>query len=164
VPQGRESLVTTQAQPTLAWLIETQQPVEMELIVSDVTQAKPLFTQHLTASQTETFQVKLPPSTALRPEGQYRWTVVVHCAVGQKTEIYSRSFIRRVSGESLGQQSGKVNRASSQTSLELAMASAQQGIWYDALAHLLDAPGQLVNGLPAETLADLLGQAQTSGR
>jgi hypothetical protein len=159
VPAGRESLLTTQAQPTLAWQVKTQQPVEMELIVSDVTQANPIFTQRLTASQTEMIQVKLPADAALDLSKQYRWTVVAHCPTGQKAEIYSRSFIRRVSRESLGQQPGDTQ---SQAPLELAMVSAQQGIWYDALAHLLESPGQLANGTPTGALAELLGQAQTT--
>ena len=158
VTDSRESLVTTQAQPTLAWQVKTQQPVEMELIVSDVSQAAPLFTQRLRVDETEVVQVELPPAAALSPGAQYRWTVVAQCPTGQKAEIYARSFIRQVSGESLGQQSSATSSLG-QLSLEQAVAYADSGVWYDAVAQLLALPEQVLQGQPADLLAELLEQA-----
>ncbi len=154
VTNTRESLITTQTQPTLAWQVKTQQPVEMELIVSDVSQATPLFTQRFAVDKTEVVRVKLPPTAALSPGAQYRWTVVAQCPTGQKAEIYARSFIRQVSGESLVQQS------SATSSLEQAVAYANDGVWYDAVAELLALPEQVLQGQPADLLAEFLEQAQ----
>ncbi len=161
VTDARESLITTQAQPTLAWQVKTQQPVEMELIVSDVSQAAPLFTQRLVANESEVIRVELPPAAALSPGAQYRWTVVAQCPTGQKSEIYARSFIRQVSGESLGQQPS-VTSSLGQLPLDQAVAYANSGVWYDAVAQLLTLPEQVVQGQPADLLAELLEQAQTS--
>lgn len=157
VPETRESLITTQAQPTLAWQVKTQQPVEMELIVSDVSQATPLFTQRVVVDETEIVSLELPPAAALSSGSQYRWTVVAQCPTGQKSEIYARSFIRYVSGESLGQQSPRTS-SPDLFSLEQAVAYADSGVWYDAVAQLLALPGQVVQGQPVDLLAELLEQ------
>lgn len=161
VTDARESLVTTQAQPTLAWQVNSQQPVEMELIVSDVSQATPLLTQRLRVEGTDVVRVELPPAAALSPGAQYRWTVVAQCPTGQKTEIYARSFIRQVSGASLGQQLSTTSSATfspGQPSIEQAVAYAESGIWYDAVAQLLALPEQVLQGQPADLLAELLEQ------
>lgn len=161
VTDEKESLVTTQAQPTVAWQVKTQQPVEMELIVSDVRQATPLLTQNFALDQTDVVRVTLPPTAALSPDTQYRWTVVVQCPTGQKAEIYARSFISRVSGESLEQQSS-ITASEDVLALDQAIAYANSGVWYDAMAQLLALPDQVLQGEPADLLAELLEQAQTT--
>ncbi len=161
VPQGVESLVTTQAQPTLAWQVITQQPVAMELIVSDVNQAMPLFTQRLVVDETDVVEVKLPPTAALSPGIQYRWTVIAQCPTGQKAEIYARSFIRQVSGESLGEQLSATS-LTGQLASDQAIAYANRGVWYDAMAQLLALPEQVSQGQPADLLAELLEQANVT--
>ena len=160
----KASLLTTQAQPTLAWQVTSQQPVSMELIVRDVTQPNPVLVQRFEADETQTIETQLPASAALSPDRQYRWTVIAQCPSGQKSEIYARSFIRRVSGESLDQHlSGSSSSAApAESPLTQAQAYAAAGIWYDTVASLLMLPGQLEAGQPAQLLAELLDQAETA--
>jgi len=162
--QGKASLLTTLPRPTLAWQVQTEQPVEMELIVSDVQQPNPLWVQRFETSRNKTFSSQLPPAATLRPNGQYRWSVVVYCPSGQKSEIYARSFIRFASRESLEEQRSPISSSEQlspeKATMEQALAYAEQGIWYDAAASLLGLPNQVVAGQPADLLAELLGQAE----
>lgn len=163
VPAGRESLLTTAAQPTLAWQLATPKPTSLRFILSDVNRPTPIYTQTLTATTTGIQSVTLPRSVSLINEQTYRWTVIVTCPEGQKSEIYARSFIRRTSREFLGQQ---LSQRLGQTSvLERSAVFAEHGIWYDAIGLLLtaqmEAPSAEPNG-PAAALAMLLQQAVPS--
>ncbi len=133
VPDGRESLVTTQAQPTLSWQVVTHKPTSMQLILSDMAKPMPLYTQTLQAQATGVASVTLPEAVALEDDTRYRWTVIVDCPDGQKEEIYARSFIRKTSRASLEQQLNQKSAVSQ------AAVFAENGIWYDALGQLLNA-------------------------
>lgn len=156
VPPGRESLVTTDPQPTLSWQIATQQPTTLRFILSDINRPTPLHTQSLSASATGIQSVKLPNSVSLADGQTYRWTVIVNCPDGQKSEIYARSFIRKASGESLTQQ------LSQKSAVDQAAVFAENGIWYDALGQLLQAQEKVSrhdSQSPAAALSALLEQA-----
>ncbi|NJR70946.1 MAG: DUF928 domain-containing protein [Synechococcales cyanobacterium CRU_2_2] len=156
VPPGRESLVTTDPQPTLSWQIATQQPTTLRFILSDINQPTPLHTQSLSATATGIQSVKLPNSVSLADGQTYRWTVVVNCPDGQKSEIYARSFIRKTSGESFTQQ------LSQKSAVGRAAVFAENGIWYDALGQLLQAQEKVSrhdSQSPAAALSALLEQA-----
>lgn len=133
VPDGRENLITTQAQPTLSWQVVTEKPTSMQLILADMAEPTPLYTQTLDVSTTGMVNVTLPETVSLEDETRYRWTVIVNCPEGQKSEIYARSFIRKTSRESLEQQLNQKSAVSQ------AAIFAENGIWYDALGHLLNA-------------------------
>ncbi len=160
VPTGRESLITTQAQPTLSWQITTQKPTNLSFILSDIQQPTPIYTKTLSASATGIQSVTLPSSVSLANGQTYRWTVLVNCPDGQKSEIYARSFISKTSGESLGKQ------MSQRSALDQAAIFAEKGIWYDALGQLLKAQTESLsantsanNKSSAAALSMLLEQA-----
>lgn len=77
VPDGTTGL-TTKAQPTLSWYLETHQTAEMEFVLSHPDQATPLYTQRLKANS-RLVEVTLPESAALEVGTRYRWTVFVTC-------------------------------------------------------------------------------------
>jgi hypothetical protein len=160
VPAGSEGLVTTSATPTLAWQITTQQPTSLQLLLSDTRQPMPIYQQTLVARASGIQQVTLPPSIALGDGSNYRWTVIAQCPKGQQSEIYARSFIRKQSGASLGNptQAGSPVAAVNQAAL-----FAQNGIWYDALGALLNAPQWQRGTVTGEALAGLLAQAVPGG-
>ncbi len=168
VPEGRESLVTTAAHPTFAWQIATHQPTTLQFILSDMSRPTPIYTQTLQAQTTTIQQVTLPDSVVLANDMNYRWTVLVTCPAGQKSEIYARSFIRKTSGEFLGEQ---LHQKSAVTQ---ALIFAENGIWYDAIGQLLtaklsivSAPSPSLNRTSNQeldrTLSALLSQAVTGG-
>jgi hypothetical protein len=163
VPEGRESLVTTAAQPTLSWYLATQQPTIVQFILSDSNRPTPLYTQTLQAQTTTLQQVTLPESVALANDTPYRWTVLVTCPTGQKSEIYARSFIRKTSGEFLAEQLRQ------KSAVTQALIFAENGIWYDAIGQLLTAKlsSQSTQSRPQQdldqTLSALLSQAVIGG-
>jgi hypothetical protein len=163
VPEGRESLVTTAAHPTLSWQIATTQPTTIQFILSDVSRPTPIYTQTLQAQTTTLQQVTLPESVTLANDTNYRWTVLVACPAGQKSEIYARSFIRKTSGEFLAEQLRQKSAVSQ------AMIFAENGIWYDAIGQLLTAKrsAQSSQSRPQQdldqALSALLSQAVTGG-
>jgi Domain of Unknown Function (DUF928) len=126
VPLQPEGLLTTVAQPTFAWAIETAEAVPMTFILTDPQQAQPLYIQTLETSHNGIMSVTLPDNINLEPGTRYRWTVMVACG-SQGSQVYARSFIQRVETIAVPQGS----------SLIQANAFAEQGIWYDALGVLL---------------------------
>ncbi|MEM6349383.1 MAG: DUF928 domain-containing protein [Cyanobacteria bacterium P01_D01_bin.14] len=65
-------MLTTAVQPTVAWHVETDRTVQMDLVLSHPDQAMPIYSKTLTADQTGMLQVTLPE---LEPDIRYRWTV-----------------------------------------------------------------------------------------
>ena len=152
VPSDQSRLLTTNANPTLAWHVETAMPVSVTLHVADPDLATPIYSQTLDLEKTATVSVTLPQGSSLSPNKRYRWTVFVSCPGGYETEISARSFIEYINRESLD-----VNNLSS---LEQASTYANQGIWYDALAALLAASSEGVTN--ADTMVQtLLEQGQS---
>lgn len=130
VPTGTAGL-TTETQPTLSWLLESDQPADMEFVLSHPAQATPVYTRSITA-EAGLVEVALPESAALEADTRYRWTVFLSCHDGE-SEVHARSFVERVASDVLA---GDV---SDLTELEQANVYAESGIWYDALNSLLQA-------------------------
>ncbi|MEO1591598.1 MAG: DUF928 domain-containing protein [Cyanobacteria bacterium J06632_22] len=127
VPAETEGLVTTQAQPTVAWHVDTDQPVQLELVLSHPEQANPVYTKSLTVTQTDTIQVTLPE---LELDTRYRWTVFWGCDTQQPVPVHARSFIQRVDFV-------PADLTPTLSALDQARVYAAAGIWYDAYAALL---------------------------
>jgi hypothetical protein len=125
VPSEPNGLYTIAAQPSLFWHVRTSQPVSARFILSDPSQAEPVFAQTLSIVQTGVAQVSLP--VALKPNTQYRWAVIVACPNG--SEIHARSFIQHLD-RGVAPQGAPI---------EQAIAYAHAGIWYDALNTLMQA-------------------------
>lgn len=154
VPDAGNSLLTTVAHPTFNWYLTTSSPVSMEFVLFGPDQAAPIYTQVLQADASGLNSLSLPADRVLEVGKRYRWTVLVSCDSGPEREIYARSFIQRVDGETLAQD------ISNASSLDQAIAFASRGIWYDALEHLLTVRAQEPNNHQViETLESLLQQA-----
>jgi hypothetical protein len=133
VPDDGNSLLTTAATPSFSWYLTTSSPVSMEFVLSEPDQAAPIYTQVLQAEASGLTRLSLPADKALEVGKRYRWTVLVSCDSGPEREVYARSFIQRVDGETLAQS------ISDLSGVDRAVAYASEGIWYDALEHLLAA-------------------------
>lgn len=148
-PDGQVNL-TTEAQPTLSWFLETDNVATMEFMLSDGVSAEPVYTKQL-QSAGGLVEVKLPESATLEIGTTYSWTVFVECDGGEYF-IHARSFVERTNNTVAMDELTPIDRAS---------AYAGQGIWYDALNTLVAAYRQ-DNQL--ETLVEirsLLQQAET---
>lgn len=153
VPDDQSRLLTTKANPTLAWHVTTDRPVSVTLHISDPEIANPIYTQTVDIDKTTIVSVTLPESKSLTTEKKYRWTVFVSCPGKHSTEISARSFVEYIDNrESLG-----VNNL---PSLEQASNYANQGIWYDAIAALLTAGRQGVRDVEP-MVQTLLEQGQS---
>lgn len=152
VPEGAQGL-TTETHPTLSWYLESEQPAEMEFVLSHPDNATPVYTKRLRA-ESGLVEVALPESIALEVGTRYRWTVFVTCNGGEN-KIHARSFVERVVNSELAASVGAM------TWTEQADAYAEKGIWYDAL-------NTLINGYREESqmgtlveIRNLLDQANT---
>ena len=153
VPDSQSNLLTTSESPTLAWHVETNTPVEMTLYLSDPSQATPLYTETLELDHSATVSMSLPKTLNLLADKRYRWTVAVLCPGEHQAEISARSFIKHVNGESL--------HLDGLSHTEQAIAYAERGIWYDAIAALLSAESQgMTNAGPMVQM--LLEQSRSS--
>ena len=149
VPAEAAGLVTTQVEPTVAWHVDTEDPVNLEFVLSHPEQATPVYAKLLTVAETETVRVTLP---ALELDTRYRWTVFLSCDAQQTAEVHARSFIERVDFMPDGLTPALSN-------LDQARVYAAAGIWYDAYGALVTGEPQ---GQDAETqnlLQALLSQA-----
>ncbi|MFK8186637.1 MAG: DUF928 domain-containing protein [Phormidesmis sp.] len=128
VPAGNSTELTTQAQPTLAWFLESKAVTHMEFMLSHPAEAEPLYSKEISASA-GLVEVTLPPSIELEEGVRYRWTVFMTCNGGEN-EVHARSFVKRVAATDI-----PVNTATSWT--EQADVYASHGVWYDALNTLI---------------------------
>jgi hypothetical protein len=152
VPDGTTGL-TTAAQPTLAWYLESDQATDMEFVLSHPEQAAPVYTQQVKA-HSGLVEITLPASAALELDTRYRWTVFVTCDGGEN-EIHARSFVQRVADSEL------VSTVAAMEPLERANAYAEKGIWYDALNTLIEAYRAEAQVSTLLEIRDLLSQANT---
>jgi hypothetical protein len=152
VPEGSAGL-TTAAQPTLSWFLESKNTVDMEFVLSHPDQATPVYTKHVTADA-GLVEVALPESAALEVGTRYRWTVFVSCNNGEN-EVHARSFVERVADSELAGSAGALS------DLELASAYAERGIWYDALNTLINAYRDDSELNTLLEIRELLNQANT---
>ena len=148
VPSG-DSGLTTVAQPTLSWYLESKGVADMEFILSHPEQAEPVYTQKM-VSGTGLVEVTLPKEAALEEGVRYRWTVFVTCNGGEN-KIHARSFVERV----------PATVAAAKSAIEQADAYAVNGIWYDALNTLIDAYRDEAAMSTLLDIRDLLSQAET---
>ena len=148
VPNNAEGLTTTLAEPTVAWHVETEQPVSLELVLSHPDQATPVYSKTLNVTQTETVQVTLPE---LELETRYRWTVFLTCDDRATAEVSDRSFIRRI-------DEVPAQLTTAQSEIDQAKVYAAAGIWYDACRLLLE-PAQAQQPEAQQMLHQLLAQA-----
>ena len=150
VPDGGINL-TTKANPTLSWFIESKSQVSMEFVLSDPESANPVYTKRI-QSGTGLVEVTLPETASLDVGTPYRWTVFVDCEGGDYT-IHARSFVERMAAD------GMVDPGASP--LAQANTYASNGIWYDALNTLVSsyrADNEMTTLLD---IRDLLRQADT---
>lgn len=152
VPEGGSGL-TTKAQPTLSWYLESTQPANMQFVLSHPDQATPVYTQQLSANS-GLVEVTLPQSASLEVGTRYRWTVFVACNNGEN-EVHARSFVERVADLELESAAGTM------TSSDRANAYAAKGIWYDALNTLIGAYRSESQMSTLLEIRDLLDQANT---
>lgn len=152
VPNGETGL-TTVAQPTLSWYLESENVTDMEFVLSHPDQATPVYTQSLHA-ETGLVEVALPPAAALEIGTRYRWTVFVACN-DSENEVHARSFVERVADSDL-EIAVEVMDPS-----ERANIYASKGIWYDALNTLVEAYRTDATISTLLDIRDLLEQAQT---
>ena len=152
VPQDAIGL-TTAAQPTLAWYLESQNEVEMEFMLSHPNQAEPVYTKSMRGTS-GLIEVKLPAEVSLEPDTRYRWTVFVTCNGGQN-RVHARSFVERVEAPM------HTENISQMEPIEQASIYAAYGVWYDALHTLIDAYRQDKQMITLLELRALLEQGQT---
>lgn len=152
VPEGTVGL-TTKAQPTLSWYIESESDVEMEFMLSHPDSPEPVYTKRLQSS-TGLVEVALPESVALEADTLYRWTVFVTCNGGEY-EIHARSFVERIA------DAEAEAAVASMLPEDQAAGYAARGIWYDALNTLVDSYRQDSRMVTLINIRDLLDQANT---
>lgn len=130
VPEGATGL-TTKAQPTLSWYLESKDVAEMTFMLSHPDQATPIYTQQISAVE-GLIEVPLPASAALEVGTRYRWMVFLSCNNGEN-EVHARSFVERVAGDTLAVDVSGLSQT------QQAEAYAENGVWYDALNSLVSA-------------------------
>lgn len=141
VPDG-DAVLTTEAQPTLAWYLKSNQAIDMKFVLHHPEHADPVYTQEL-KSAAGLVEISLPAAAALEVGVPYRWTVFVNCE-SSDSFVYTRSFVERIEAPS------ELDTITS--SLDRAAFYASQGIWYDALNLLI---GTYRQGAQADTLVEL---------
>ena len=150
---NRDAGLTTTAQSTLSWYLESKNTVDMEFMLSHPDKAEPVYTQKLQAS-TGLVEVALPPA-ALEMGKRYRWTVFVNCSSGGN-QIHTRSFVERVPAD------GVAMVKESNSAIALADAYAVSEIWYDTLNTLISAYREDPEIDTLLEICELLAQAQTN--
>lgn len=153
VPDNSKAL-TTEAQPTLSWYIESAQAVDMEFILSHPEHADPVYTKRL-RSDTGLVEVALPEIAALEADTEYWWTVFVDCDSDGEYEIHARSFVARVSGSDIA------SGMETMSSLDRAATYAANGIWHDALNTLVSSYREDSQMVTLLEIRRLLDQANT---
>lgn len=136
VPQSSQGLFTTAATPTFFWHTETNQPTKAMFILSDPNRAEPVFTKTVDLDRAGISRLALPKEFTLKAGIRYRWTVLLACNGGASKEVIARSFVERVENADLQRQTD------SQSSVDRASSFAAAGIWYDAIATLIDSAQQ----------------------
>ncbi|MEL6555007.1 MAG: DUF928 domain-containing protein [Cyanobacteria bacterium J06621_11] len=150
-PDGQVNL-TTKAQPTLSWFLETDSTVNMEFMLSDGISEEPVHVEQI-QSEGGLVELSLPESAALKAGITYRWTVFVECDGGEYF-IHARSFVERT-------EEMDTAMASNIAPVERADAYASQGIWYDALNTLVAAYRQDREMETLLAIRSLLQQAES---
>ncbi len=128
---------TTQGHPSFFWYVSGNPDLPMEFSLVEPNVPKPIYVAQISASNAEVVKLSLPQNLpALETGKDYRWSVSLICnPVRRSNDIYARSWIER------SQPSDNLSHmlASTQTEYKRAIAYAQAGFWYDALAAITNA-------------------------
>jgi hypothetical protein len=164
VPSNSAELTTTQAQPSLHWHVDTAAPVTLRFVLQDPNRAEPVVSQTLKAQRSGLQQITVPAHHPLRPDATYRWSIFVACGQPAGAEVVARSFVRRIAPVGLSPSLASTPVSTPASALEQASSYAKAGIWYDAIAPLLQIYQQNPTHPTINTaLKSLLLQAQVGG-
>jgi hypothetical protein len=156
IPSDRTAR-TSVSHPTLAWHLSAVPSTPLQLAVTEEGAAKPIFVRNLAVDRPGVMRYALPSElTGLQTGKEYRWTVSLICNPEHPSQnAYARGWIERVSTDA-----DLVKRLNaSASSSQKALVYAQAGIWYDAIATLLDTPASSNDRAnAAEFLQALLSQ------
>jgi len=151
VPGQTGALLTTRANPTVSWYVNTESPVSMQVVLEQAEVANPILTKTIEVKRSGIVSLPLPAQASLQVGTRYRWRVLLACG-GSANQVYARSFIQRVD-----QPIAMAGRSE----LEQAIAYADQGIWYDALDAMIRAYHRNpANAALQSELKSLLQQAE----
>lgn len=131
VPDEQTGLLTVSEQPTFSWYVETPAPVTMTFVLQDPAVAEPMVTKTVQTAGSGLVSLSPLEGKSLKVGSRYRWMVFVPCAGGQLGEVNARSFIERLDQPTLKQV------AQGRSAIEQAVTYAKAGIWYDAIALLV---------------------------
>jgi hypothetical protein len=152
---------TVTGYPTFAWYISTVPSMPMQFALTETGATEPILVKQLTPKQAGIVKFTLPTEASeLKVGKEYRWTVSLICNTERPSQsVYARAWIERVAISSELANS----LASSKFVDEKAGIYAAKGIWYDAIASLLDAPANSSNRGAAllQTLLRQVGFDQT---
>jgi hypothetical protein len=149
--------VTALGRPTFAWQMASASAVPMQLALVEVGVSAPLWVTTLPKTQAGLNQITVPDHVQeLQPERRYRWTLSLICNPKRPSQnAYATAWIERIALTSEQQASLKASPKQ-----ERANVLAQNGIWYDGLASLIDNPVGFASAL--EAAEHLLNQAETA--
>lgn len=150
VPSRDDVGLTTKAQPTLSWFIESETTTNMRFELFNPQSVEPLYTKTISA-EAGLVEVTLPDAVSLEEGVKYRWVVFAECNDG-RSQIHARSFVKRVATED-------VALSDAMSLSEQAYSYASQGIWYDALDTLVSAYREQTQMSTLMDIRELLEQA-----
>lgn len=134
--------LTVSNRPTFSWYVSAHPSTPMRFALVEPGVPQPILVKQLYVNKTGIVQLELPSNVSELSVGKtYRWTVSLVCNAKRPSEnIYVRSWIARVPNRVNELQ--LLANATPQTLREFdpemlrqrAIAYAQSGIWYDAIA------------------------------
>jgi hypothetical protein len=137
IPNDHTALTVT-AHPTFAWHLSAVPSMPVQFALTETGSSQPILVKQFTPKQAGLVKFTLPPDAPTLEIGkEYRWTVSLVCNGQHPSQsVYARAWVERVSA------SPDLTRAltGSRSGNQKAMSYAAKGIWYDALAELLEVP------------------------
>lgn len=124
---------TTSERPTFLWYVSnTSMPIRFVLSEPGPGVKKPILDKQINPSKPGIMGVELPLKAKLALGKKYRWVVSIICNKKHPSEnIYAYAWMERVAMTTTLKQAVQVKDNS-----QKAIAYAQAGVWYDALANL----------------------------
>jgi Domain of Unknown Function (DUF928) len=134
--------LTVSNRPTFSWYVSANPSTPMQFALVEPGVPQPILVKQLEVTKTGIVQLELPTNVSELSVGKtYRWTVSLVCNAKRPSEnIYVRSWIARVPDRVEELQllatasSQTVSESTSDRLRQRAIAYAQSGIWYDAIA------------------------------
>jgi hypothetical protein len=147
---------TTSARPKLSWYLppsDVSYPVQFRLLAPDAA-GTPALIYQVELSYIEGFNThQLPPEVAsLSTDTEYRWQVVVVCDANSPSRSLAQELSFEVVPPSLTLQQ---NLETATTPTERALAYAEEGYWYDAIAQVASANDSESRAVRQSLLRDL---------